>query len=226
MKLIEVKNNFLLGFDKFAKEKEFKIVKKDFAIKKSTKEYICSFDFTYNYWQDEIHLFPFATIKINQIHNTCKINDYDLNYTAFINLLFLEKYVKNKYDENTRWKMQYNFKDRFKIFSLKDIDKAIDTTLNLIYKYGLNYIEKYSNIKSIDYLYNENPFDYNPNCSGLNTHCIIGLISAKLSKNKNYDKLEEIYSKIVRDNDFNDTDKEAFYKIKKYLKKNYNNKIK
>ena len=77
----------------------------------------------------------FATIKINQIYNICKINGYDLNYTAFINLLFLEKYAKNKYDENTRWKTQYNQKDRFKIFSLNDIDKVIDKTLNLIYKY-------------------------------------------------------------------------------------------
>ena len=67
-------------------------------------------------------------------------------------------------------------------------------------------------------LENYNPFDYNPNCSGLNTHCIIGLISAKLSKNENYDKLEKIYSKIVEDNDFNDIDKVAFDKIKKYLK--------
>lgn len=218
MKLIEVKNNFLLGFEEFAKERKFKIVKKDFAIKKITKEYICAFDFTYNYWQDEIHLFPFVTIKINQIHDICKINGYDLNYTAFINLLFLEKYEKNKYDEDTCWKMQYNQKYRFKIFSLNDIDKIIDKTLNLIYKYGLNYIEKYSNIKSIDALYNENPLAYNPNCSGLNTHSIIGLISAKLSTNINYDKLEKIYSKIVIENDFNEIDKVAFEKIKNYLK--------
>ncbi len=218
MKLAEVKNNFLLGFEEFAKEYNFKIVKKDFEIKKSEKEYTCAFQFDYNYWQDEIHLFPFVAIKINQIHDICKINDYDLNYTAFINLLFLEKYFKNKYNEDTRWKMQYNQKDRFKIFSLKDIDKSVSATLNLIYKYGLNYIEKYSNIKSIDALYNENPLAYNPNCSGLNTHCIIGLISAKLSKNINYYKLEEIYSKIVRENDFNEIDKVAFEKIKKYLK--------
>ena len=218
MKLAEVKNNFLLGFEEFAKEQNFKIVKKDFEIKKSEKEYTCAFQFDYNYWQDEIHLFPFVAIKINQIHDICKINDYDLNYTAFINLLFLEKYFKNKYNEYTRWKMQYNQKDRFKIFNLKDIDKSVDATLNLIYKYGLNYIEKYSNIKSIDALYNENPLAYNPNCSGLNTHCIIGLISAKLSKNINYDKLEKIYSKIVRENDFNEIDKVAFEKIKKYLK--------
>ena len=218
MKLAEVKNNLLLGFEEFARERKFKIVKKDFEIKKSEKEYTCAFQFDYNYWQDEIHLFPFVAIKINQIHDICKINDYDLNYTTFINLLFLEKYFKNKYNEDTRWKMQYNQKDRFKIFSLKDIDKAVDTILNLIYKYGLNYIEKYSNIKSIDALYNEHPHAYNPNCSGLNTHCIIGLISAKLSKNINYYKLEEIYSKIVRENDFNEIDKVAFEKIKKYLK--------
>ena len=218
MKLAEVKNNFLLGFEEFAKEQNFKILKKDFEIKKSEKEYTCAFQFDYNYWQDEIHLFPFVAIKINQIHDACKINDYDLNYTAFINLLFLEKYFKNKYNEDTRWKMQYNQKDRFKIFNLKDIDKSVSATLNLIYKYGLNYIEKYSNIKSIDALYNENPHAYNPNCSGLNTHCIIGLISAKLSKNINYYKLEEIYSKIVRENDFNEIDKVAFEKIKKYLR--------
>ena len=218
MKLIEVKNNFLLGFEEFAKEQNFKIVKKDFEIKKYEKEYTFAFQFDYNYWQDEIHLFPFVAIKLNQIHDICKINGYDLNYTAFINLLFLEKYFKNKYNEDTCWKMQYNQKDRLKIFSLNDIDKIIDKTLNLIYKYGLNYIEKYSNIKSIDALYNENPLAYNPNCSGLNTHSIIGLISAKLSKNINYDNLEEIYSKIVRENDFNEIDKVAFEKIKNYLK--------
>ena len=218
MKLTEVKNNFLLGFEEFAKEQNFKIVKKDFEIKKYEKEYTFAFQFDYNYWQDEIHLFPFVAIKLNQIHDICKINGYDLNYTAFINLLFLEKYFKNKYNEDTCWKMQYNQKDRLKIFSLNDIDKIIDKTLNLIYKYGLNYIEKYSNIKSIDALYNENPLAYNPNCSGLNTHSIIGLISAKLSKNINYDNLEEIYSKIVRENDFNEIDKVAFEKIKNYLK--------
>ena len=68
MKLIEVKNNFLLGFEEFAKERKFKIVKKDFEIKKSEKEYTCAFQFDYNYWQDEIHLFPFVAIKINKIH--------------------------------------------------------------------------------------------------------------------------------------------------------------
>lgn len=42
MKLIEVKNNILLGLDKFAKENQFKIVKKDFAIKKKYKRiYLC-----------------------------------------------------------------------------------------------------------------------------------------------------------------------------------------
>ena len=45
MKLTEVKNNFLLGFEEFAKEIKFKIVKKDFEIKKSTKEYACAFQF-------------------------------------------------------------------------------------------------------------------------------------------------------------------------------------
>lgn len=32
------------------------------------------------------------------------------------------------------------------------------------------------------------------------------------------DNLEEIYSKIVRENDFNEIDKVAFEKIKNYLK--------
>ena len=40
MKLIEVKNNILLGLDKFAKENQFKIVKKDFAIKKKIQKNI------------------------------------------------------------------------------------------------------------------------------------------------------------------------------------------
>ena len=53
-------------------------------------------------------------------------------------------------------------------------------------------------IKEIDKLYNDDPFnEHNPNCSGRNTHYIIGLISSFLC-NHNYEQIKGIYSELIK----------------------------
>lgn len=82
---------------------------------------------------------------------------------------------------------------------------------------AIDYIKSNSSVESIDKMYNTNPLDeYNPNCSGMDTHCIIGLIAAKLSNN-NYLHVREIYSNKVECCDFFESTKHSFFAIRDFL---------
>lgn len=219
MKLSEVKTILLKNLETFAMSYGFKIVKKDFALRKVCDKYSVTIDFTYNCWQDEIHLFPYVKIEFYQIHNICENNGYNLNYTAFINLLILKRIVNGDWTEDTGWQMQYKLEDRFILYSIQDIDIVIQK-LNKLLPLALDYEKKYSSLNAIDALYNNAPtFKYNPNCSGQHIHCIIGLIVAKLVCNPQYDELQATYSNIIQDGDFLVETKVAFEQIKLFLSK-------
>lgn len=82
---------------------------------------------------------------------------------------------------------------------------------------AVNYINTNSCIESIDKMYNTNPlYEYNPNCSGMDTHCIIGLIAAKLNNN-NYSHIRDIYSNKVECCDFLESTKHSFFAIRDFL---------
>ena len=66
-------------------------------------------------------------------------------------------------------------------------------------------------------MYNINPlYEYNPNCSGMDTHCIIGLIASKLNNN-NYAYIRELYSNTVKCRDFLESTKRSFFSIRDSL---------
>ena len=58
---------------------------------------------------------------------------------------------------------------------------------------------------------------YSPYCSGLDTHCMVGLISAKLSKNADYENIKRMYQRIVKKEDFTIEMKSSFSRIVAYL---------
>ena len=97
---------------------------------------------------------------------------------------------------------------------LSKVVQALDELLPL----ALDYEKKYSSLNAIDALYNTEPiFEYNPNCSGRDVHCIIGLIAAKLVNNPLYHAIQITYSNIVRNEDFLSETKEAFNRIRLFL---------
>lgn len=53
--------------------------------------------------------------------------------------------------------------------------------------------------------------------SGLDTHCMAGLISAKLSNNAHYENIKQMYKRIVKKGDFTDGMKSSFSQLTVYL---------
>lgn len=165
---------------------------------------------------DNIQIQPYVEIKIDAIHNICEKHGFNLNYTAFINLFVLESVLNNTYTSDTQWKLQINQKERFSVHSIQDIGKIIEQLIPMLNN-AVNYINSNSCIESIDRMYNTDPlYEYNPNCSGMDTHCIIGLIAAKLNKN-NYSHIREIYSNKVECCDFLESTKHSYFAIRDFL---------
>ena len=218
MKLQNIKEQLLTELAKEKCLQQYKISKKDFAFKKSDKEVELMIDFTNNHWPDEIHLFPYVYIKIKKVHEICNMFNFDLNYTAFINLFILEKVVNGEFDEDTRWKLQSEFKDRFILLS-EDISDMM-VKMKQFLSYAMDYIHENTTIEAIDKMYNENPtYEYNPNCSDMSCHCVIGMIAAKLSNNPNFLQLTNTYSDIVnsKPRGFVSEEIDSFNRIKEYL---------
>ena len=219
MEISKIKNHLLCYLTPFASKHGLKVVKSRFCLKREDENNEFQFSFDYNSWGDEIHLFPYVQIKNKIIHHVCKVNGFHLNYTAFINLLILNKIYNGDYTDDTKWEMQYNRQDRFVIFNENNLKNA-EQRMEKLLPIGLNYLESYANIYAIDKMYNIPPLDrQNPNCSGLDTQCIIGLISAKISNNVNYDNICEQYSDLIHSNDLLPATVSKFDSIKEYLNK-------
>lgn len=217
MKISTIKKHILTTLEPFAKENGYKVVRSKFILTTTKDNFIKQFAFEYNVQGDEIHIFPYVQLKSLVIHDICEINNFHLNYTAFINLFLLERIDKGTFTEDTRWKLQLQQKDRFVIRNEADLD-TVEFKIQDMMSLGLNYLNTNSNMDSINRMYNDNPFDkYNPNCSGMDTHCIIGIISSKLSKNENYDGIKKAYQHIIMTQDFLPETKESFWAILKYL---------
>ena len=98
-----------------------------------------------------------------------------------------------------------------------DMDIVIDNIQSLM-PLALDFISQTADIVLIDHLFNTIPIEkYSPYCSGLDTHCIVGLIAARLSGNTEYEKLRRMYERIVAKEDFRDDMKASFAQIVKYL---------
>ncbi len=216
MNLGEVKNELIVRLTPFASTNGFKINKGQFLMNKKTLMGSASISFEHLSGLDNIQIQPYVEIKIDAIHNICEKNGFNLNYTAFINLFVLESVLNNTYTFDTQWKLQINQKERFSVHSIQDIGKIINRLIPMLDN-AVNYINTNSCVESIDKMYNTNPlYEYNPNCSGMDTHCIIGLIAAKLSNN-NYSHIREIYSNKVDCCDFLESTKHSFFAIRDFL---------
>lgn len=216
MKLGEVKNELLDRLTPFASTNGFKINKGQFLMNKKTLMGSASISFEHLSGLDNIQIQPYVEIKIDAIHNICEKHGFNLNYTAFINLFVLESVLNNTYTCDTQWKLQINQKERFSVHSIQDIGKIINRLIPMLDN-AVNYINSNSCVESIDKMYNTDPlYEYNPNCSGMDTHCIIGLIAAKLNNN-NYSHIREIYSNKVDCCDFLESTKHSYFAIRDFL---------
>ena len=218
MKIKEVKQRILTGLEFFAAANGFKIYKGKFCLSRKDDHRETGVFFTYNTWGVEIQIFPSVYVDFKEIRAICERCGFHLNYTAFINLRLLEKINSIGFNSDLRWQMQCANEDRVVIIEGEtDMDIVIDNIQSLM-PLALDFISQTADIVLIDHLFNTIPIEkYSPYCSGLDTHCIVGLIAARLSGNTEYEKLRRMYERIVAKEDFRDDMKASFAQIVKYL---------
>lgn len=221
MKLSDIKKEYFLLLEDKMKEFGFKPNKKDFAFKKETKDVLFQISIIYNFGVECVELLPFMEIKRKDIHKICELNNYELNYTAFINLFLYQEILKGNFNDETEWTMGYNETDRFKVYNSTDM-KVFCHFLSDFMTNVMFFFEKYSTLNGIDSLFNTDPeFKFNPYCSGMDTHCIIGLISAKLC-NHNYEEIKEVYKNELHINSKHHAERtlKCFGNLIKYFEEN------
>lgn len=241
MKIQEVKTAILEGLRPFAEKNGYKIHKGNFGIFSKERNPLTSIDFIYNTWGFEVQLFPYVKVDYKIIHEICENCGFNLNFCAFINLFLLEEIHKHGWSNDLRNQMGIAGTDSLTLtesklsfeFMRKRYPEARD---KIIFKEGdewiercndiigsllpcaVDYISQLSNIEGLDRLYNSFPINYhNPNCVGFDYHCMVGLISAKLAHNPQYDKLKEIYSAIVKKKDLIEATRQSFFRLVDYL---------
>ncbi len=211
MKINDVRNAILDKLSPFAVNNGFKVIKGRFALERNVSGKKDAIWFTYNSWGDEIHLFPYVSVDFSSIKSICSLCGFSLNYCAFINLLLFRLILTVGFNPDIRWQMQVANEDRIVVTEDSYNPEDVYNQVNNLLEYAIGYFNQISAISDVDRIYNERPISrYNPNCSGLDTHCFIGLISAWLSKNPDYDYIEAFYKTIIEKEDLRAETKSAF----------------
>lgn len=183
MKINDVRNSILEKLSPFAVNNGFKVIKGRFALERNVSGKKDAIWFTYNSWGDEIHLFPYVSVDFSSIKSICNQCGFSLNYCAFINLLLFRRILTVGFNPDIRWQMQVANEDRIIVTEDSYNPEDVYNQVNNLLEYAIGYFNQIRAISDVDRIYNERPISrYNPNCSGLDTHCFIGLISAWLSK--------------------------------------------
>ena len=207
MKIQDVKKHIFSILEPFAAANGFKILRGRFVLSRKVGSRTDGIFFTYCSWGVEVNIFPYVSVDYGEITTICNDCGFTLNHSAFINLLLLQRIKLQGFNPDLRWKMQVAKTDRF-ILSDNEYDDYI----------ALDFLSQYDSIDSIDRLFNTMPIEqYSPYCSGLDTHCMVGLTSAKLSKNADYENIKRMYQRIVKKEDFTIEMKSSFSRIVAYL---------
>lgn len=219
MKIQNVKKHILNVLEPFASANGFKILKGRFALSRKTGNRTDEIFFTYCSWGFEVNIFPYVSVDYGEITTICNDCGFNLNHSAFINLLLLQRIKQRGFNPDLRWKMQVAKTDRFILSDDEPDDyNRLDIGLSPLLPLALDFLSQYDSINSIDRLFNNPPIEqYNPYCSGLDTHCMVGLISAKLSHNADYENIKQMYQRIVEKEDFTDNMKSSFTRLTAYL---------
>ena len=219
MKIQDVKKNIFSTLEPFASANGFKIRKGRFALSRKAGTRTDEIFFTYCSWGFEVNIFPYVSVDYGEITTICNDCGFHLNHSAFINLLLLQRIKIQGFNPDLRWKMQVATTDRF-ILSDDEPDyyNQLDMELSTLLPIALDFLSQYDSINSIDQLFNTIPIEqYSPYCSGLDTHCMVGLISAKLSNNTDYENIKLLYQRIVEKEDFTNEMKSSFSRVVAYL---------
>lgn len=218
MKINDIKYNIFAELEPFAVSNGFKAVKSQFALTRNYNNRTDKIYFTTNSWGFEIHLFPYVSVDFNEVTTICNACGFHLNHSAFINLRLLQEIKLHGFNPDLRWQMQVKNTDRF-VLTDNDLDyNEFYKKLSPLLPLALDFISKNNSVNEIDRLFNTIQIErYSPYCSGLDTHCMIGIITAKISQNSNYEKIKQMYLRVVKYEDLTEEMKASFARVITYL---------
>lgn len=218
MKISDIKNRLFSELEPFAISNGFKAVKSRFALSRKDGNRTDEIWFSTNSWGFEVHLFPYVGLDFRDITAICDTCGFHLNHSAFINLRLLQEIKSNGFNPDLRWQMQVKKTDRFILSDDEPGYYLLENGMNSLLPLALDFLSQHDSIGTIDKLFNMLPIEqYSPYCSGLDTHCMVGLISAKLSNNPQYENIKQMYKRIVKQEDFTDETKSSFSQLTVYL---------
>ena len=104
------------------------------------------------------------------------------------------------------------------IYFDEDVEAAIESLENYYNSIAKPYFDKYQDLKSIDDIINNPPFENNPaNVGGsFDKRCMKGLIVARLVDNPNYEQLLATYDEAIKET-MNEESIENYHKVREYL---------
>lgn len=218
MKIQDIRKYVFSVLEPFTIANEFKAVKSRFALSRKVGNRTDEIWFSTNSWGFEIHLFPYVSVDFRDITTICNTSGFHLNHSAFINLRLLQEIKSNGFNPDLRWRMQVKKTDRFILSDDEPGYYRLENGMNSLLPLALDFISQHDSIGTIDKLFNMLPIEqYSPYCSGLDTHCMVGLISAKLSNNPQYENIKQMYKRIIKQEDFTDEMKSSFSQLTVYL---------
>lgn len=99
-----------------------------------------------------------------------------------------------------------------------DVEAAVESLQNYYTTIAKPYFEKYQDLKSIDDIINNPPFENNPaNVGGsFDKRCMKGLIVARLVDNPGYEQLVATYDEAIKGT-MNEESIENYHKVREYL---------
>lgn len=195
------------------------MVTEGFKYKKSSNEYVCTVeDFTYSFCIDQLRWSDHYSIDVRLEISQKKIENV------------LEKIIgKQRFRAtmgNTIGQIKLSPDGRkyvagglqFILLFEEDVTAAVETLFEYYSTIAKPYFKKYSSLKAIDDIMNNDPFDYLPPYygAGLDGRCMKGLIVAKLVNNPEYDKLVTIYNDLIFETESEESI-DNYVKVRDYL---------
>lgn len=211
IKAKEVKESIASGLMKVFLPDGFNYKKTNNQFEKIKGDYTSIFNLLITGWSNhfsiEVRLY-ISQKQIEKIYETIVGKSHKLTLGNTINRIYASPDGREVVNGNLSVNLYFD----------EDIEAAVETLENYYNTIAKPYFEKYQDLKSIDDIMNNPPFENNPAHVGgiFADRCMKGLITARLVDNPNYEQLVMTYDEAIKGT-MNTDSIEKYYKVREYL---------
>lgn len=211
LKAKEVKEIIASGLKKEFLKEGFEYKKTDNQFEKKQGDYTSIFNILITAWSNHFSIEVRLYISQKQIENIYEMiigKSHKLTLGNTINRIYASPDGREVINGNLSINIYFD----------EDVEAAVESLENYYTTIAKPYFEKYNDLKSIDDIVNNPPFENNPaHVGGSSTNRYIkGLIVARLVDNPNYEQLVATYDEAIKGT-MNAESIENYHKIREHL---------